>query len=141
MDLKNQTQKREIKFRGLLTHSKLTVIGNLIISKNGKPYIIPAEVFEPDGHHLIIDSDNPFWVEPETICQFTGLLDKSGLEIYEGDIIDHYALHGYVVYENGMFSISSNANTQFCNCKQPLAYHDVSEMEVIGNIHQNPSML
>jgi hypothetical protein len=77
--------KREILFKGKLSHSKEWVEGNLIIAQNGKPYIIPFEVFEPDGHHLIIDSDNPFWVDEDTVSQFINQTDKTGKKIFEGD--------------------------------------------------------
>jgi uncharacterized phage protein (TIGR01671 family) len=77
--------KREILFKGKLSHSKEWIEGNLIIAQNGKPYIIPFDVFEPDGHHLIIDSDNPFWVDENTISQFINQTDKNGKKIFEGD--------------------------------------------------------
>lgn len=85
---------RKIIFRGKLSHSKEWIEGNLIIANNGQPYIIPSNIFEPDGHHLIIDSDNPFWVDAETVSQFTGLLAKNRKknlepEIYEDDIFRH----------------------------------------------------
>ena len=77
--------KREILFKGKLCHSKEWIEGNLIIAQNGKPYIIPFAVFEPDGHHLIIDSDNPFWVDDDTVSQFINQTDKNGKKIFEGD--------------------------------------------------------
>ena len=80
-------------------------------------------------------------VIPETIGQFTGLTDKNGVKVFEGDIINHYAMSGYIIYENGMFLMSNNTNSQFCDCKQPFAYHDVTEMEVISNIHDNKDFL
>ena len=75
------------------------------------------------------------------IEDWIGEIDKNGVDIYENDMIEHPAFYGYVLFENGAFSISSNANTQLCNCKQPMAYHDFSEMSVIGNVRQNPELL
>ena len=56
-------------FRGLLSHSKQPIEGNLIIDNTGKAFIIPVEYCERDGHHLRIDSDLPFTVDEETIEQ------------------------------------------------------------------------
>ena len=77
--------RREILFKGKLSYSKEWIEGNLIIAKNGKPYIIPFCVFEPDGHHLIIDSDNPFWVDENTVTQYINQKDKNCKKIFEGD--------------------------------------------------------
>lgn len=132
--------KRQIKFRGQLSHSKQWVYGNLIIAKNGQPYIIPSELFEPDGHHLIINSDEPFWVIPETVGQFTGLLDKNKTEIYEGDIVKSLiGKKDVVIFKLGCF----------CWDNQPLTfdrqdfkiYETEDWAEVIGNIYENPELI
>ena len=103
--------KREILFKGKLSHSKEWIEGNLIIAQNGKPYIIPFDVFEPDGNHLIIDSDNPFWVDEDTVSQFINQKDKTGKKIFEGDIFNYTKHKGYlyddfqgeIKFEDGCF--------------------------------------
>jgi len=82
--IKNKT-KREILFKGKLSYSKQWIEGNLIIAQNGDPYIIPFNIFEPDGHHLIINSDSAFWVDKNTVSQFINQKDKNGKKIFEGD--------------------------------------------------------
>ena len=119
---------REIKFRGKLSHSGEWVIGNLIIAKNGNPYIIPSAIFEIDGHHLIIDSDSPFWVIPETVGQFTGLTDKNEKEIFEGDIVRGGI---YLAYEVKWDNEECGWNIG----------QSVKSFEICGNIHDNPELI
>ena len=130
--------KREILFRGKLSHSGIWILGNLIIAENQSPYIIPSESIEPDGHHLIFD-DKPFWVDSETVGQFTGLLDKNGVKIFEGDIVKlHYGSNYSVEYIQRL-SLYSICRPIGNVASYP--FIDFDRCEVIGNIYDNTKLL
>ena len=82
-------------------------------------------------------------VIPETVGQFTGLTDKNGKKIFEGDILriterGKTADGGIVVFENGYpggWLITDKTYSSKCS----LAMRN--DVEVIGNIHDNPELL
>lgn len=89
-------------------------------------------------------------VDKNTLGQFTGLLDKNGKEIYEGDIVKAPLLdpifedilikdaftEAVVKYNNGAFVVS------YYNESHNIYIQDLyKKIEVIGNIHDNPELL
>ena len=80
-----------------------------------------------------------FEVDPETARRFTELTDKNGTKIYEGDIVDILTENeeiGVVAYEDGGFLVNADG---FC-----VDFHsniNGTDLEVIGNIHDNPELL
>ena len=133
---------REILFRGRRRDNREWVFGC---------YYKQTECYGDDTeNHIIIASSEDlsydqvldyYYVDPETVGQFTGLTDKNGKKIFEGDIIrciatmcDGREMVGYIIYEDCCFCVNENRTAN-------LPAMDLCDaFEVIGNIHDNPDL-
>ena len=103
-------------------------------------------IFTPDCDTFIMvpECHNSFMVVSDTVGQYTGLKDKNGKRIFEGDVAK--VLQGkdkdiaYVGFENGAFMLYPKTGNIYERTLWEYWYNDW-DVEVIGNITDNPELL
>jgi uncharacterized phage protein (TIGR01671 family) len=130
---------REIFFRGIWVHGNNEWIeGDLVRDSEGNPHIVDSEYNEYwDGDPIFV-CEEECMVKPETVGQYTGLTDKNGKKVFEGDIVDitypeTIVRNALVTYVGASF-YGDNGNDLW-------VFDDYISFEVIGNIHDNKELL
>lgn len=127
---------REILFRGKRVDNGEWVKGYLICPEFDKSRAYIGYLFPDDDHDLDVAE-----VASSTVGRFTGLTDKNGVKIFEGDIV-HVKAHsgsftGCVTYwleEEPRFVCKTKHGLHYAICAK-------FEFEVLGNIYDNPKLL
>ncbi|EHF6378900.1 hypothetical protein J3X15_002867 [Listeria monocytogenes] len=124
---------REIEFRGKIVGAEGFVYGKLLAPLASGNAYIAYDVNEVGSFVYISRSEK---VDPETIDQYTGLKDKNGKKIFEGDICweEHNECYGVVKFEEGKFLYVWE------NIAEDL-WEVADSIEIYGNIHENPELL
>lgn len=153
---------REIIFRGKRVDNGEWIYGGYA-KCNNREYILPD--IDLVGREWVFKNIE---VVPETVGQFTGLTDKNGKKIFEGDIVmysdeecyypeEYTKFIGDIVFEKGAFGIGSREklpidlyywcdNDNFVSLWElywnlNCTQDELPMLEVIGNIHDNPELL
>ena len=123
---------REIKFR-----AKDLLTGEWHYSRdNWLEQLFSPKLYDCTGEYP--GSDKPS-IDPSTVGQFTGMVDKNGREIYEGDVVATVVNGCRYVQEVVWSDITNGFSFRSHGCG-PI-FHKSSYMEIIGNIHDNPELL
>lgn len=124
---------REILFRGKRVHANEWVYGDLLHRRiwGNDVFIIRVE---DNG----FDSYIEYEVLPETVGQDTGITDKNGTKIFEGDIVKWFGRKYTVTYKEGRFI---GEKEHFIGVDEYEFINLYGSLEVIGNIHDNKELL
>ena len=132
---------REILFRGKRTINGDWVYGDFVHGNERKSLRDIIFVYDSETQ-----SFNYYEINQSTLGQYTGLTDKNGKRIFEGDIVKAQdeilgspfcdGMNGKVVYDEAAYFIElkDHMNSQWL-------YDECAVYEVIGNIHDNPELL
>lgn len=142
--------KREIKFRGKTVPDGRWVYGYYVVMENETKTVTRHAIMDlwdkenqyiKDGksYHMSVSV-----VEADTVGQFTGLRDKNGKEIYDGDIV-RYHMHGRGIheseYQTGLVEFGGGRFYADLDCSTLYFCGDSEDYEVIGNKWDNPELL
>lgn len=122
----------------------------LPIYKNYIRVFTEHEFEDEDGKKIKYSTTKDYQVDPKTMREFTGLIDKNKNKIFEHDIVeyedcpasDYYretiiANRGVIEFEDGAFFVTNRETVEMGD----LVYNGVMECSVIGNIFDNPELL
>ena len=126
---------REILFRGKRTINGDWVYGDFVRGNERKSLRDSIFVYDSETQ-----SFNDYEINPSTLGQYTGLTDKNGKKVFEGDIIrkTNKGRHPEIFIANIRTRFYTNEEVYYGPFDH---FAESCEYEIIGNIHDNPELL
>ena len=133
---------RTIKFKAKRQDNGQWVIGDLLQHLDGDVLIGDNTGPWTDCGYSHCDYSQLYKVDPTTVCQFTGLTDKNGKEIYEYDILAHNGKNiGFVANDMRCYCFdlvcTNTANTCTVSLHDTVVNDHEGDVEIIGNINDD----
>lgn len=128
---------REVLYRGKRIDNGEWVYGGVCQSETWTEILsvkdIAGDSYTPDTSEII-----EYEVVPETVGQYIGLCDVSGVKVFEGDIVEVYTEdeRAQVVFDQE----SARYNLEFSTFVADFDSYYTSEIEVVGNVYDNPEL-
>ena len=133
---------RDIIFRGKRTDNGEWVYGAPTKDSHGETVMVES-VYECEEYNC--RCANCLYVDENTVGQYTGLTNKNGTKIFEGDVVKRFLLGKMYIfqigYDNGLASFIGQAGIKFTTFDYDSAEFASAEFEVVGNIYDNPELL
>ncbi len=132
---------RELLFRGQTRKQGEKV--HAITGKKMPGNWVYGGIYQGQNQSIIYGYDpvEKYIVHSDTVGQYTGQIDKNGVKIFEGDLVEYDSYVFEAKYIDGflVFDLRFGYNTDFPPC--PIDPCIVRYTKVIGNIHDNPELL
>lgn len=137
---------REILFKAKVKDSTEWIEGGLIVVKNtARRFIVDINSKTALRGVVTHCSDKYDWrsteVDPDTVCQFTGITTELGIDLYENDIVECGGYRGVIKFEDGAFVIEWIGNGKEFLRKDLAYWAYLRNVRVVGNIFDNPELL